>query len=71
MFLRYLILIALFFVFLFQRLKYLQDLVANIPDATFFGPSAWTNFYLNVNSVGAIDCDLTVRLNISHNYTDV
>ncbi len=67
---RYLILIALFFSISFSKAQVFTGAGGNIPDATFFGPSAWTNFYLNVNSVGTIDCDLTVCINISHNYTD-
>ena len=66
---RYLILIALFFCISFSKAQVFTGPGGNIPDATFFGPSAWTNFYLNVNSVGTIDCDLTVCINISHNYT--
>ena len=67
---RYLILIALFFCISFSKAQVFSGAGGNIPDATFFGPSPWTNFYLNVNSVGTIDCDITVCINISHNYTD-
>ena len=67
---RYLILIALFFCISFSKAQVFTGGGGNIPDATFFGPSPWTNFYLNVNSVGTIDCDLTVCMNITHNYTD-
>ena len=67
---RYLILIALFFCISFSKAQVFTGAGGNIPDATFFGPSPWTNFYLNVNSVGTIDCDITVCINISHNYTD-
>ena len=42
----------------------------NIPDASFFGPSPWTNFNINVNSIGTINCDITVCINITHPFTD-
>jgi gliding motility-associated-like protein len=68
--LRYLILISLFFCVSFSKAQIFTGGGGNIPDASFFGTSTWTNFYLNVNSVGTIDCDITVCINISHNFTD-
>ena len=54
----------------FTNAQVFQGTGGNIPDATFFGPSPWFNYYLNVNSVGTINCDITVCLDISHTYTD-
>ena len=54
----------------FTNAQVFQGTGGNIPDATFFGPSPWFDYYLNVNSVGTINCDITVCLDISHTYTD-
>jgi len=54
----------------FTNAQVFQGTGGNIPDATFFGPSPWLDYYLNVNSVGTINCDITVCLDISHTYTD-
>ena len=65
----YILLLSLFFAS-FTNAQVFQGTGGNIPDATFFGPSPWFNYYLNVNSVGTINCDITVCLDISHTYTD-
>ena len=65
----YILLLSLFFAS-FTNAQVFQGTGGNIPDATFFGPSPWFDYYLNVNSVGTINCDITVCLDISHTYTD-
>jgi gliding motility-associated-like protein len=65
----YILLLSLFFAY-FTNAQVFQGTGGNIPDATFFGPSPWFDYYLNVNSVGTINCDITVCLDISHTYTD-
>ena len=67
---RYLIIFIFTFHLSISRAQEFNGNGGNIPDASFFGPSPWTNFNINVNSIGTINCDITVCINITHPFTD-
>ena len=67
---RYLIIFIFTFHLSISKAQEFNGNGGNIPDASFFGPSPWTNFNINVNSVGTINCDMTVCINITHPFTD-
>ncbi|MBJ59389.1 MAG: hypothetical protein CMP64_02230 [Flavobacteriales bacterium] len=67
---RYLIIFIFTFHLSISKAQEFNGNGGNIPDASFFGPSPWTNFNINVNSVGTINCDITVCINITHPFTD-
>jgi len=67
---RYLIIFIFTFHLSISKAQEFNGNGGNIPDASFFGPSPWTNFNINVNSIGTINCDITVCINITHPFTD-
>ena len=67
---RYLIIFIFTFHLSISKAQVFNGDGGNIPDASFFGPSPWTNFNINVNSIGSINCDITVCINITHPFTD-